>query len=263
MSVIPPRPVGRVNYDLVVVGGGAAGLVAAVVGATLGARTAIVERAERGGDCTWRGCVPSKALLHIASVAQSARSGSRFGVDVSDVSVVWDRVHAWLDQTRQNIYEQADAPTALARYGIRVYSGNATFLDAKRLGIVEEHEESVITARRFVVCAGSEPTILDLGIPYFTTETIFNIENIPPRMIIVGGGPASVELAQAFVRLGSDVQLLTRGTRLLPRDDQEQSQMLQRALEREGVRLTFGADVIGARIDRDDCASRRPRATCR
>ncbi|MDQ6926068.1 MAG: FAD-dependent oxidoreductase [Candidatus Eremiobacteraeota bacterium] len=214
----------------------------------LGAKTVLVERDRLGGDCTWRGCVPSKALLHVASVAQTARTGERFGIDTGTPAVDWNRVRAWLDRVRREIYDDADSPQALGRYGIRVVAGNASFLDAARLRVIGPSVEETLTARRFVICTGSEPTPLSLDVPYVTADTVFDVPERPRRLVIAGGGPVGTECAQAFARLGTAVHLVASTGRLLPRDDSDHALALQGALETEGVRFSFGTRVVAARF---------------
>ncbi|GAC1396773.1 MAG: FAD-dependent oxidoreductase [Vulcanimicrobiaceae bacterium] len=238
------------DHDLVVVGGGAAGLTAAIVGATLGAKTVLVERDRLGGDCTWRGCVPSKALLHVASVAHHVRLARGFGMVADESHVAWPAVRAWLDDRRRHIYERADAPDVLARYGVRVVTGDATFLDARRLHVRGQSGDETLTARRFVICTGSEPVTL-AGIACVTTDTVFDLPERPHRLLIVGGGPVAIELAQAFARLGSTVCVVSRSQTILDRDEPEHARVLQTALEGEGVRFRLGVDVRAATRDAD------------
>ena len=236
----------RPLYDLVVLGGGAAGLVAAIVGASLGAKTAIVERDRLGGDCTWRGCVPSKALLHVASIAHGVRVAKVFGMVDAEPHVVWTKVRAYLDRTREAIYTRADSPEALARFGVRTIAGDAAFLDARRLLVRGRDARVTLTARAFVICAGSDPTPLALDVPYETTDTIFDLEECPQRLAIIGGGPASFELAQAFARLGTLVHVVSTATRPLENDDAEHARVLRTVLESEGVRFSLGLRVVAS-----------------
>ena len=236
----------RPSYDLVVLGGGAAGLVAAIVGASLGAKTALVERHRLGGECTWRGCVPSKALLHVAAIAHGVRLAKAFGMVDIDPQIGWSSVRAYLDRTRETIYAHADSPEALARFGVRTIAGDAVFLEACHLRVRGCEGESTLTARAFVICTGSDPVPLALDVPYETTDTIFDLDEYPHRLAIIGGGPASFELAQAFARLGTHVHVVSAATLPLENDDAEHARALRAVLEGEGVRFSLGARVVAS-----------------
>lgn len=237
----------RAPYDYVVIGGGAAGLVAAGIAATLGARTALIERAQLGGDCTWRGCIPSKTLLRAARAAHAVREAGRFGIDVGSFAVDLAAVRARLDAVRAHIYAQADAPEAIARRGVEVLAGTARFADGRSLLFTPSSGSSrIIRARRFCIASGSRPRTLEAATWALTTETIFDVPAFPARLAIVGGGPVSVELGQAFARLGVAVTLVVRGRRLLRRDDPGHAERISAVLAAEGVALRFGTTVAEA-----------------
>lgn len=231
-------------YDLAVVGGGAGGLTAAAAAAALGAKTISIEARRFGGDCTWAGCVPSKALLRAAGAAADARSAHRFGIDAT-VRVDGARVLARVREVRERIYAEADAPDVLARYGIETLVGRARFLDPHTLEIAGDAPRRV-TARRFVLATGSRPRRLDLGVATLDTESLWDIPALPERLLIVGGGPVAVESAQAFGRLGVRVTIVTAGPRILERDEPEAAAVVARALQRDGVRVVVGRRVASA-----------------
>lgn len=237
-------PLKSATYDLAVVGAGAAGLTAAGAAAVLGAKTLLVESARFGGDCTWHGCVPSKTLLRAAAAAAEIRGAARFGIDAVpqiDGGRVLERVRA----IRERIYAEADAPSALHRYGIETLQGRARFLDAHTLAI-DGDAPKTITARRFVLATGSEPRALDLGVPTVDTTTLWDIAALPTRLLVLGAGPVAIELAQAFARLGVRVTVVAESHRILERDDPAAAGLVARALHADGVRFHLDRRVVAA-----------------
>lgn len=225
------------DFDLAVIGGGSAGLVAAVLGATLGAKTVLIERAKLGGDCTWRGCVPSKTLLALA--AQAASRGSTRD---------WEYVRKRLDAVREEIYREADSPEVLGRQGVACVFGDAIFTSKHEL-VIRGSAERTVSSRYITICTGSEPQTVDLGVPYQTSDSIFEMERFPKNLAIVGAGPAGIEMAQAFALLGASVHVIDRGARILAHDEPEHALALTRVLEQQGVQFHFGTTVAAALPD--------------
>ena len=229
------------QFDITVIGAGSGGFAAAVTGTTLGLRVALVERERLGGECLWTGCVPSKALLHAAGLAQAAREAARWnGNDTSapplDFRAVVRHVH-----TARTTIEATENQAALERQGITVVRGAARIVAP---GVVAVGARR-LRSRHIVIATGSRPVVPALpglaAAGYFTNETVFDqLQELPARLAIIGGGPVGVELAQAFARLGSRVTVLSRSPRLLPREEQEVSPALQTFLEREGVVILKG-----------------------
>ncbi|MGH2387874.1 MAG: dihydrolipoyl dehydrogenase family protein [Chloroflexota bacterium] len=225
------------TYDLVVVGGGSAGLVAARLAAALGVRVALLDRDRLGGECLWTGCVPSKALIAGATAAHQARNLTSFGLsgrlDPVNLGAVMDRVQDVI----QAVYRGEDAEIMRER-GIDVRFGEVRFRSTNELTI----DGQPLRGRAFLVCTGSSPAVPDIeGLPesgYLTNETIFSLRDLPAQLIVAGGGPVGVEMAQAFRRLGSAVTVLTGERGLLPREDDE----IRRAVED-----LFGREEIAVR----------------
>ncbi len=234
----------RATYDLAVIGAGAAGLTAAGAAASLGAKTVLVEASQFGGDCTWHGCVPSKTLLRAAAAAAETRAASRFGVD-ADSRVDGARVLARVRAIREQIYTHADAPTVLARYGVETIRGRARFLDPHTLAL-DNTKAPTLTARRFVIATGSRPAPFELGIPTVDSESIWDIGTFPARLMIIGGGPVAIEMAQAFRRLDVAVTVVVDSQRILERDEPAAAEAVTRALREEGVRILTARRVRSA-----------------
>jgi pyruvate/2-oxoglutarate dehydrogenase complex dihydrolipoamide dehydrogenase (E3) component len=230
------------HYRLVIVGAGSAGLAAADFAARLGVSVALVERNRVGGDCTWTGCIPSKTLLHSAELCHTLRGGHGFGEDNRQVPIDFGAAMARVREAIQRVY-QFETPEVLASRGISVIQGQARFVDPHTLEVTGRY----IVGERVLIATGARPEIPQIpgleAIPYLTSESVFDLTELPSRLVVLGGGPVGVELAQAFSRLGSQVTLIDRHERVARLADPEASAVLQAALERDGVALRLGVQV--------------------
>jgi pyruvate/2-oxoglutarate dehydrogenase complex dihydrolipoamide dehydrogenase (E3) component len=235
-------------YEIIVIGGGSAGIVCANVAAALGVRTALVEKERIGGECLWTGCVPSKALIHAAAVA-SDRTGSRAlgaprePVDRSVGREALNYVREAIERVRE-----ADATEAMLRdFGVELFFGVPRFEEPHVLQVGDTR----LLGRQFILATGSRPAAPDIpGLAesgYLTNQSLFSLPEVPESLGVIGGGPIGVEMAQAFGRLGAEVTLLQRGPRLLPRDDPELTGELETMLAAEGIRVLTMAPVTGVR----------------
>lgn len=242
------------THDVLVLGGGAAGLTASGVAANLGARALMIERHRLGGDCTWTGCVPSKTLLRGAQIVHQMQQAARYGLTSTPTVPDFAGLLRHVRRVREAVYEEADAPEVYEAMGVEVRHGRARFVDAHTVEV--EGEEGMVRVRgRYVVIAtGARPRVPAVpglaDVPFLTTETLFELEALPPRLGILGAGPVGTEMAQAFCRLGSAVTVFDRNTRILGHDDALLAEMLQAALADEGVRYRLGADL--RRVHRTD-----------
>ncbi|MGH7903106.1 MAG: dihydrolipoyl dehydrogenase family protein [Candidatus Dormibacteraceae bacterium] len=216
--------------DLIVIGAGSAGLVAARTAAALGGRVTLVEADRIGGDCTWTGCVPSKALIHAAANAAGREGGSATAA-LARVQQAIEAVHSW------------ETPEALARMGVEVVAGTARFRDPRTL----EVGSAVLTAPRFVICTGAVPAAPPIPgleeVGYLTHRTVFSLDRLPASVIVLGGGAVGIELAQALSRLGSVVTLVEQAARLVPIADPDAGALIAEVLAAEGVQLHLGVEV--------------------
>lgn len=234
------------TWDLLVVGGGTAGIVGAKTAAQLGARVLLVERERTGGDCLWTGCVPSKALLAAAGVAASARGGHRFGVNVSQVRVDFPHV---MDHVRASIAHIApvDSIKALEEASVSVRTGTAEFTGTDSAEI----DGRVVRFRQALVATGASPAVPPISglddVEYLTSDTVWGLTELPAELAVLGGGSIGCELAQAFARLGSRVSLIEGAPRILPREDPLAAAELACALVEDGVDLHTGSGV--ARVE--------------
>jgi len=230
-------------YNAVVVGAGTAGLVTAAGTAGLGGRVALIERNLMGGDCLNFGCVPSKALISSARLIQQIRESEKWGLDQLDPQFVFEKVFERMRARRAKIAPH-DSRERFESLGVDVFHGQARF--------VSPHEVEVngqrLRAKNFVIATGSRAVVPKIkgieNIPYFTNETIFDeLKRKPENMIVLGGGPIGCELAQTFQRLGVDVTIFQRGDQLLPREDLDVAEFVERRLINEGVRVIKNADA--------------------
>ncbi len=229
----------KTDHDLIVIGAGSAGLTAARFARQLGLSVALVEKSRVGGDCTWTGCIPSKALLKAAGIANSIREAGRYGLADSALLVDFPAVMERIRSVIQRIYD-TESPDALAREGIDVASGEASFTGPGTVDV----DGRTLTARRFLICTGASPTIpaipgLD-GVEFHTYETVWNLEELPASLAVVGGGAVGCELAQAFARLGSQVTLVEAADRILPQEDADVSEVIAQRFADEGICLLVG-----------------------
>jgi pyruvate/2-oxoglutarate dehydrogenase complex dihydrolipoamide dehydrogenase (E3) component len=232
----------KIPYDIIVIGAGSAGLNIASFFARIKLRVLLVDKSDChiGGDCLNSGCVPSKALLHVAAQIQQSKLADRFYASNNiqtekrqvNIQAVTDLI-----RSKQDYIRASENPEYLKQKGIEYISGNAEFINKNtiKIGDVE------YSAKHFVLATGSRARLLDIpndsSIPVFTNETIFSIDYLPRDFVFVGGGPINCELGQAFSRLGSKVTILNSASRILEKELPEVSALLQTSLEQEGVTI--------------------------
>src|SRR5438046_990041 len=257
-------------YNVIVIGAGTAGLVTAAGTAGLGGRVALIERHLMGGDCLNFGCVPSKALISSARLIQQIRNAEKWGLERQQPQFVFERVFDRM-RARRAMIAPNDSQERFESLGVDVFRGEARFVSPHEIEIRRspspqssqrstqsrsrpEAEASApgegrrLRAKNFVIATGSRALIPKIEgidtVPYFTNETIFDqLKEKPESMIVLGGGPIGCELAQTFGRLSVQVTILQRGDQLLPREDRDVAEFLERRLINEGVRIIKNADV--------------------
>jgi pyruvate/2-oxoglutarate dehydrogenase complex dihydrolipoamide dehydrogenase (E3) component len=240
------------DYDMIVIGGGSAGLVAAGMSALLGAKTLLVEQQRLGGDCTWYGCVPSKALIKSAKIAHEMRIADCYGLTPCTQEHDFGRVMEHVRAIRQKVYEQSDAPSHFECMGVEVMQAEAWFLDPHTVELTKPGGAAQkITSRYFVIATGSRPIHPEFAVPTLSNETIFELTSQPKRLIVLGAGPVGIEMAQAFQRLGSAVTVVAPGPSILRRDETELSAILKSAIESDGVSFLLGNRVKAVEKDGD------------
>jgi pyruvate/2-oxoglutarate dehydrogenase complex dihydrolipoamide dehydrogenase (E3) component len=232
------------RYDLVIVGMGSGGMVAAEFAATLDLKVAVVERGRVGGDCLWTGCVPSKALLASGKVAHHMRTAADFGIE--PVEPVVDRAKVWarIRSVQAQIAQSDDDPDRFRDMGLDIVAGHGTLVGPTT---VEVDGERRLETRFIMLCTGSRPAVPPIeGLAeagYVTSENLFELTDPPASFVNIGGGPIAVEMVQGFTRLGIPVTLLQKGPRILPRDEPVLVELLVDKLRKEGVDLRFDIET--------------------
>lgn len=240
-----PEPKGR--YNMVVIGGGTAGLVTAAISAGLGAKTALIEKDLLGGDCLNVGCVPSKALLRVARCLGEIGLGESLGISYGgDVGVDFTKVMQRMRSLRASI-SRHDSARRFTEMGVDVFFGQGQFIGNRLIEVAGSCGDRKMTFAKACIATGGKagiPAIPGLeSAGYLTNETVFSLTEIPQRLMVIGGGPIGVELAQAFARFGSQVCLLERGHHLLSRDDSDAARIIKQALLDDGVEIIENATL--------------------
>jgi pyruvate/2-oxoglutarate dehydrogenase complex dihydrolipoamide dehydrogenase (E3) component len=224
------------SYDLVVIGGGSAGLTAADFAVKLGVRVAILEKHKIGGDCTWTGCIPSKTLLSVAKTAHQARQASKYGLRLSEPEIDFSTVMAHVKHIVDGIYEE-ESPQVLRARGIDVHLGNFQFRDPHTL----VNGEIEIRSKKIIIATGARlhlPQIEGLAdLDTLSYENVWDLDQRPESLLILGAGMVGVELGQAFQRLGSQVKLVEAKPQILPQIDEQWATELSENLSSEGMQI--------------------------
>ncbi|MGQ0543263.1 MAG: dihydrolipoyl dehydrogenase family protein [Blastocatellia bacterium] len=248
-------------YDLIVIGGGSAGLVAAGGSAILGARVALIEKNLLGGDCLYTGCVPSKTLISSAKFAHHARHAGKYGFETVEQAFINNSFASITGRVQGviKIIEHHDAPEVFEEMGVEVVFGTPKFLNANEVEVVlkADGEKRIMRAKRFCISTGSHPFVPELAglseTGFITNENVFHLTELPKRLIVLGGGAIGVEMGQSFARFGSIVTMVEMGDRILSNEDAEVSELMRTILIKEGVDILTNQKPINVH-KRDDGA---------
>ncbi|SBR51315.1 FAD-dependent oxidoreductase [Halomonas sp. HL-93] len=231
------------DYDILVIGGGSAGLVTSYIASAVNAKVALVEKHKMGGDCLNTGCVPSKALIRAARAAHEIRTASRFGITTSDPQIDFQRVMGHVHQAIRDI-EPHDSVERYRGLGVEVYQDHATLTSPWHVQVGDQ----TLSARHIVLATGARPKVPAIpGIesaPVLTSENLWSLTELPKRLVVLGGGAIGCELSQSFARLGSQVTLVEGMPHLLGREDQEVGEAVEATLAREGVTVMTEAKAF-------------------
>lgn len=242
------------KYDLVVIGGGAAGLFAVSVAKALKAKVCLVENKKIGGDCTWYGCVPSKSLIKRAAMINNIKEMSKLELSSLDITGLETSKSFKYIRNIVEMIGESEEPQVLIDRGIDVVIGNPQFIDKKTISV----NGNQIEAKKFILATGSKPLVPNItglnDIDYLTNETVFSLDDSPESMIILGGGPIGVEMAQSFARLGCKVSLVEMAERVLIREDEELVDIVTASLVNDGVKLYCSHKAIGVKDDNGSVA---------
>lgn len=233
------------EYDIIIIGGGSAGLGALGMAQGNGWNPLLIDKAEAyiGGDCLNFGCVPSKALIHLAKSFHGAKKAQQFGLEVNgkaDMKKILAYVH-----DKQAVIRAHESADYIRSQGVDLKIGVASFLDDKTLQVGEEH----FTSDRIIVATGSRPRHIPFKgidqVKVFTNENLFyEMETLPDRLLVVGGGAIGCEMAQVFQRFGSQVTLVNRGSRILGKEREDYSEVLTQQFEKEGINVLNNTNLL-------------------
>lgn len=242
------------DNNLIVIGGGSAGLVSAYIAAAVKAKVTLIEKAEMGGDCLNTGCVPSKALLHVAKTIRQTQHARELGVHTTIEQVDFARV---MDEV-QKVIQRIAPHDSVERYrdlGVDVIQGEATIESPWQVRVKTLDGEQRLSTRSIVIATGAKPLVPKFEglehIDYLTSDSLWHLRTLPKRLLVLGGGPIGCELAQAFQLLGSQVTIVEMGPRLLANEDPDTSALLQNQLRADGVdlRLNHKAERFSVNAD--------------
>ena len=236
--------------NLIVIGGGSAGLIASLIGATVKARVTLIERGKMGGDCLNTGCVPSKTLITSGRVAKTLREGERFGFQSVTPDVNFAKVMGRVQEAIATI-EPNDSPERYESLGVNVKLGDARIIDPWTVEVNGER----ITARHIVLATGGAPLVPPIpglaDVDPLTSDDVWGLDALPGRLLVMGGGPIGCELAQSFARLGSQVTLVDMAPRIMPREDADAAEIAAASLAEDGVRILTGHKASSFRREGD------------
>ena len=224
------------DYNLIVIGGGAAGLVSSYIAATVNAKVCLIEKEKMGGDCLNTGCVPSKAILKSAKVLSYTRNSEKYGIDSIQADVdfkkIMNRVH--------EVIKKIEPHDSIERYtglGVDCIKGEAKIISPYEVSV----NDTVISAKNIIIASGASPWIPPIegleSVNYLTSNNLWNIKKLPKRLVILGGGPIGCELAQAFARLGSKVTIVEMLEKLMIREDHEVSDLIKQHLVADNITI--------------------------
>jgi pyruvate/2-oxoglutarate dehydrogenase complex dihydrolipoamide dehydrogenase (E3) component len=242
-----PKPAGR--YGLVVIGGGTAGLVTAHAAAALGASVALIERSLLGGDCLNVGCVPSKAIIRTARLYAGMRNAAQYGAQIpDDIRVDFSAVMQRMRGIRARI-SRADSVQRLTRAGVEVFFGRASFTATDALSV----DGLRLCFKKAVIATGSRPDTPDIpglvAAGFLTNENVFDLTDLPGRLLVIGGGPLGCELAQAFCRFGAHTIIVQDWPMFLPKEERDAAQLLSDAFARDGIEVRLNTRAVNVRLE--------------
>lgn len=220
-------------YDFIVIGAGSAGLTAAGFAGKVGKKVALIEKEKVGGDCTWTGCVPSKAILKVGKVAQTIRSARQYGITTSAPEIDMTAVRQYVRAAIQDVYQHETPEVFAEEYNVEMIAGVAKFIDPNTVAVNGQH----LSAEKFIITTGARPIVPPIAglddVDFFTNLNLFDNDRLPEHLLVIGAGPIGIEMSQAYARLGAKVTVIDR--HFLPNDEPDAVQVVKPILEAEGV----------------------------
>lgn len=241
-----PKP-SSFDRNLIVIGAGSGGLVSAYIAAAVKAKVTLIEKHQMGGDCLNTGCVPSKAIIRSAKQAYEMRNADQYGIDAASPQVNFKQVMGRVHEVVKKI-EPHDSVERYTKLGVDVIKGNARIISPWHVAVTDENgNEQTLTTKSIIIATGARPRVPAIPgldqVDYLTSDSLWQIEALPERLLVLGGGPIGCELAQAFHRLGSQVSLVQRPAALMPKEDDEAQNMVQQKFIQEGIDLHLSTEA--------------------
>lgn len=241
------------SYQIIVIGAGAGGLVVAIGAAKAGKKVLLIERGNYGGDCTNFGCIPSKSLIASAHTAHQIQRAQEYGISLPDLSF---NANNALQRTRDIVkgIRAHEEPLELAKLGVETLTGTAAFKDKNTLEVTKIDDSQVeVTAKSIVIATGSAPFLPPIPgldkVPYLTNENIFDLQEIPKHLAVIGGGPIGAELAQAFSRLGAKVSVIELFPRLFSKEEPKVQDLMEKIFSDNGISLYLNHQTVSLQQD--------------
>ncbi len=238
------------NYDLIIIGAGSAGLVAAVSAGAIGANVALIEKSKIGGECSWTGCVPSKSLAHYA---QNLKIFNKYFKNLEKEKRNYaENVFKHVNMITEKASKSSKVKKLLKRYDVDVIFGSPSFIDNNTISL----NGKKYSAKKFIISTGSSPKIPKIkGLDsfYLTNRNIWNLKELPKSMVILGAGPIGIEMAQSFNRLGTEINVIEVQEKILPKDDEELSSSLYEILKREGIKFHLNSKIKQLEVKENNC----------
>lgn len=233
------------QFDLIIIGGGPGGYVAAIRAASIGKKVALIEAADLGGTCLNRGCIPSKTMLKYAELIDGVMKASQWGIEINEMNLSLDKMierkNSIVTQLKNGVQYLMD------KNKITIFKGTGTLSDDKSVEIEMEAGTQKITAHQIIIATGSRPVVPKIKgidqIQYHTTDTIFDMQEIPKSIAIIGGGVIGVEMASVFASLGSAVSIIELNDRIISAEDIDASIILEKALRKKGIKIFKNTEV--------------------
>lgn len=235
------------DNNLIVIGAGSAGLVSAYIAAAVKAKVTLIEREKMGGDCLNTGCVPSKALLHVANTVHAARHSQHLGVNVEQVTVDFPAVMQQVQRVIKSI-EPHDSVERYTKLGVNVELGEARIVSPWEVELSQQGQTKRLSAKAIIVATGARPLVPKFAgldeVDYLTSDSLWQLTELPKELVVLGGGPIGCELSQAFARLGSKVTIVEMAPRILGPEDEDTAALLTQQLEQDGISLKTGYKAV-------------------
>ncbi len=238
----------KYQYNIVIIGAGSGGLVSSLVGATVKAKVALIEKHKMGGDCLNTGCVPSKALIRSAKAVKELKKADKLGIEDVSYKVNFKKIMEGVHDAIKTIAPH-DSIERYTKLGVECYKGTATILSPWEVQVETDEGKQILTTKNIIISTGARPFIPPIPnidkVEILTSDSLWDITELPKRLVVMGGGPIGSELSQAFARIGSKVTQIETKDRIIAVEDPDASAIVQKEFEEDGVEILTEHRVVG------------------